>query len=1135
VTPRNPIPTTFNIYFMAITTIKIHPAIGIARLGNSPGDFFIGPEIPLQKPDPAGGFKDAQCKVKRQAAQFRLFAYDENGALVQEITGADADITWTVHLANKKAVRINSGPASDLTIDPGSKTLNGPDQRDVFDGGNIKFPGQSAVTVALGEIRTDMQTRLLVLGGAGKSASVTGASITYWYENANYYDDVSDGPVTATVKLLSNNQDIPVTGAWVICPPPKFSPLTDNVITLYDRIFEMARGQGWVAGPVKPSYANDIYPILNRAFNIQYVINAGTAHQWSEPVYSPTVISHIYGMLANTGGTGSDMPLLNANGGGTQLLMQFQFDIMTQWNAGNYFQDWSGAAPGPGNTVTPNGMDIAALENCVGAAFFPGIEAGGKDVGKQPIIDPGNYIGQADPLRLNQAVLSPGDITAYMALPWQADFMACSGGPPYWWPVPRPVDVTPQGSGTIVSWDRDIPNADKMVTDWSLQGFILKDGSGLVEMEKCGSSFIQLLTPSLNFQDVPQGPSGMSRKLAQPVVFEVSSTSAITFQVLGSGVPANSRLTVYPPASAQAGPTAGSSLAFARIWVVYQTGAIGEMISDQVTVTNVASGQTWVIPITASTAARQTAAAALVLDHSGSMSEDRGDGQSKYQSLMDAASILVDVMVQGDALGIVRFNQTADKLLDVLPLGDPSDPYDASRTNAKNIIRGGQLAPGGSTSIGNGIDLGRQILTATGSSYDIHAMLVLTDGMENEPKWIADVASEIDSKTYSVGLGKPENISTAALETISGNNGGYCLITGPVSNDNRFILMKYFVQILAGINNTEIVLDPDGKLIPGKLQAIPFQFTELDAGADIILLTPYPNAVNFRLRSPLGTIIEPWQATPSNGMIYVLSQNISYYRIVLPILLEPGRPQQAGTWEALLSIGKPNRNGPTGSGQQFQNDTRFQTTGMNAFQEQYGTTTSDLRTLPYSLVVHSYSDLTLRATLSQSGYEPGATVRLNATVAVAGMPALHGIACWAEIKRPDSVPMVINLNHDTNGQFAGGFTTTLPGVYLCRIRARGRSTKGFPFYREQTLTAVVWKGGDSQGGPSSGQNNPIITWLCQRDERMCQLLNCLLGSGGAISPELLRTLDKYGLNIEKFKSCLKQYCSELPCSQISKG
>jgi von Willebrand factor type A domain len=650
-------------------------------------------------------------------------------------------------------------------------------------------------------------------------------------------------------------------------------------------------------------------------------------------------------------------------------------------------------------------------------------------------------------------------------------------------------------------------------------------------MEKCGSSFIQLLTTSLYFQDVPQGPSGMSRKLALPVVFEISSTAPVTVQVLGTGIPSNPRLTVYPPPSATAGPTMGSSLAFARIWVVYETGAIGEMLTDQVTVTNTASGQTWVIPITASTAARQTAAAALVLDHSGSMADDRGDGQSKYQSLMDASSILVDVMVQGDALGIVRFNQVADKLLDVLPLGDPTDPYDTSRTNAKNIIKGGQLAPGGSTSIGNGIDLGRQILDATGSTYGIDAMLVLTDGMENEPKWIADVASEIDSKTFSVGLGKPENISVAALETISGNNGGYCLITGSVSNDNRFILMKYFLQILAGFSNTEIVLDPDGQLIPGKQQAIPFQLTESDGGADIILLTPYPNAVNFRLRSPLGTIIEPWQATPANGMIYVLSQNVSYYRMVLPLLIEPGRPQQAGTWEALLSIGKPNRTGPAGGNQQPAPGARLQSSVSNAFQEQYGTTARDLRTLPYSLVVHSYSDLSLRASISQAGYQPGATVKLHATVSMAGMPAVHGIACWVEIKRPDLIQVIVNLVADSSGQFNASFTTSLPGVYSCRVRARGRSGKGYPFYREQTLTASVWKGGDGQGGSSTGQNNPVIDWLCQRDERMCQLLNCLLASGGAISPALEKKLAEFGLNLEKFKNCLKKYCGELPCSK----
>ena len=47
------------------TVYKIHPAIGIARVGNSPDEFFIGPERIGEDPNPPGGFKDAQCRVKR--------------------------------------------------------------------------------------------------------------------------------------------------------------------------------------------------------------------------------------------------------------------------------------------------------------------------------------------------------------------------------------------------------------------------------------------------------------------------------------------------------------------------------------------------------------------------------------------------------------------------------------------------------------------------------------------------------------------------------------------------------------------------------------------------------------------------------------------------------------------------------------------------------------------------------------------------------------------------------------------------------------------------------------------------------------------------------------------------------------
>jgi hypothetical protein len=87
---------------MVIVNVKIHPAIGIARLGNIPDEFFIGPELPWDRTIPDGGYKDEQCRVKRQAARFRIFAYHKDGSITK-ITEKEARITWTVHIANKKA------------------------------------------------------------------------------------------------------------------------------------------------------------------------------------------------------------------------------------------------------------------------------------------------------------------------------------------------------------------------------------------------------------------------------------------------------------------------------------------------------------------------------------------------------------------------------------------------------------------------------------------------------------------------------------------------------------------------------------------------------------------------------------------------------------------------------------------------------------------------------------------------------------------------------------------------------------------------------------------------------------------------------------------------------------------------
>ena len=48
----------------AIARLRIHPAIGIARLGNSPDGFFIGPELPGDHAPPAGGYKDGSGRIK---------------------------------------------------------------------------------------------------------------------------------------------------------------------------------------------------------------------------------------------------------------------------------------------------------------------------------------------------------------------------------------------------------------------------------------------------------------------------------------------------------------------------------------------------------------------------------------------------------------------------------------------------------------------------------------------------------------------------------------------------------------------------------------------------------------------------------------------------------------------------------------------------------------------------------------------------------------------------------------------------------------------------------------------------------------------------------------------------------------
>ncbi|MFD0857086.1 LodA/GoxA family CTQ-dependent oxidase, partial [Actinomadura adrarensis] len=366
-----------------ITSVRIHPAIGIARLGNSETDFFIGPEIPGKPPSPSGTtpeekFKDANGHVKRQAARFRCYGYTDQDEWI-ELTGrAEVTIDWKVTLANKKAaaeafghegLRNDGQDRQDLVITPTARTVTGPNQRAEFDDGKVRFQKDGAVHeftgIRLGEIRTDDQGCLLVLGGRGVSQCHPGVAEDELgaFDNDCWYDDTSDGPVeaTVTVRLPGGERRLTAERAWVIAAPAKFAPEIDSPTTLWDQV-QYALGTATV--PARPSYGKDVYPILQRARTIKAVYNLPAAkHGWVDEVADPQKRNAVFIRLtkwSSTGSSGGSMPALNGLTPEYPSLTPPQYQVMKRWRDGDYERDWTGQPPDPGNAVTPAGLDRAA-------------------------------------------------------------------------------------------------------------------------------------------------------------------------------------------------------------------------------------------------------------------------------------------------------------------------------------------------------------------------------------------------------------------------------------------------------------------------------------------------------------------------------------------------------------------------------------------------------------------------------------------------------------------------------------------------------------------------------------------------------------------------------------------------------
>jgi len=314
---------------MANTTMfKIHPGIGIARLGNS-DEFYLSPEQPgampiecdengIEQQDANGqpirisNFKETDdlSKLKRQAARFKIFAYvDDNSDVGEEIKiagkyhfmiesivtaptlveGTVEDIQWTVHLANKKSSWYefketdgmhgysDSHPLRNpnvtqpdkrrqLITDPGSQkvSLKSP-TAEFAKGKNSGYPQsfppetiQPNQITTLGELIANQQKnvpRLIVLGGRGNSGSTKTPVISSFVNNDDWFDDISDGPVSAEVffsypfktiddqgkeqtETLTSSMKVQVP-AWVVVGYPRYVPEMLDMITMDEAMYDI--------------------------------------------------------------------------------------------------------------------------------------------------------------------------------------------------------------------------------------------------------------------------------------------------------------------------------------------------------------------------------------------------------------------------------------------------------------------------------------------------------------------------------------------------------------------------------------------------------------------------------------------------------------------------------------------------------------------------------------------------------------------------------------------------------------------------------------------------------------------------------------------------------------------------------
>ncbi len=537
---------------------------------------------------------------------------------------------------------------------------------------------------------------------------------------------------------------------------------------------------------------------------------------------------------------------------------------------------------------------------------------------------------------------------------------------------------------------------------------------------------------------------------------------------------------------------------------------------------NASPGQTWIFPLSAVIVPGVALDVALVVDHSGSMSDSLGS-RVKMDAAVSASELFVELLRPDldDRTAIVRFNHLPEVVVPMTPVTTTTSPTQAE---IRAQVDSGLPPPTGNTAIAGGALTGiREVQKPRTTTPPLltKAVIVLTDGEENtafeDPpnsgNWISiqdsttmmkplpqtgtvtstHLVKPTDITIYTIGIGKDSDINMTQLNALATQAPQDVFrVNQDLTGTQYFTLEKYYTQIFMDVVGTSPISDPMYWIFPGQTQEIQFEVLRGDVDALIVIYDYQGMRLPFWCVSPKGEIIDASIVPPGFQLRSGFASEARFLEFKMP----PKEPDRyAGTWTVIIQhqgkvcFGPPQSKPHTDTAKPSKrgNTARVSKRGDTAAVSTHSAASIPPGFLPreckptkdpvlYGIAIGVGSNFRMQPYVQPGVVYVGEPILLTAVITEAGLPVI-GCQVTVTATSPTNDVWTMTLFDDgahsdggaKDGEYADNFTHAYEaGTYHFLFHATGYSRDGQPVVREVMRDKVVQDKSTTGGNGGDG-------------------------------------------------------------------